>query len=334
MGILSKLKHTDNCTLPSLTKCKDGHEWFSSFEFYPIAVGGRKTVFEGMMYVPNNYWSQTHAMIKCTNYGQGTEEDGKAEVSGAIKAQEFAEGFSKKFPQFSIRFQRPLAAVMDTVSVFNGIFRFLKGYDKVLTEGECVLMEEKLDGDFVSFIYKNGVITSNCEAILQAFCHYTYHASNEELVVSGLQGVKNGNSYTLSTPCVHSRSRQYGNTDAGEGGISTFFSHHQCNAYCSELPKFSPTDLSASSSLSCEKPYSFTDTFPVQYPSERSGCDSPEFSYNERSLLVTAEIHPPAYEGIDSMAPPPYDFQSKSCHGKSNNAGLLNHFSSPDVRTY
>ncbi|XP_033755898.1 alpha-protein kinase vwkA-like [Pecten maximus] len=316
MGILiSYLGPSDNCTLPSLTKCRKGHKWFSSFELYPFVVGSRKTVFEGMMYdvyIPNNYWSKRHAIVKCINYGKGTEEDVKAEVSGAIKAQEFAEGFSKKFDtvdKFSLKFQRPLAAVMDNVSVFNGIFRFLKGYDKVLSEGEGVLIEEKLEGEFVSFIYKNGGITSNCEAVLQAFCHYTYSASHEELVVSGLQGVKNGNTYTLSTPCIHSRSRQYGNTDAGEVGISSFFSHHECNDSCSELPKFSPTDLSASSSVSSEKPYSFEDTFPVHYPSKRSGCDSPEFSYTERSMLVTAEKHPPAYEGIDSQPPTSIRFQ-------------------------
>lgn len=334
MGILSKLKHTDNCTLPSLTQCKDGHEWFASFEFYPISVGSRKTAFEGKMYVPNNFWSQTHAIIKGTNYGQGTEEDVKAEVSAAVKAQEYVESFSKKFPQFSMKFLHPVAAIMDTVSVFNGMFRFLKGYDKVLTEGECVLMEEKLEGDYLPFIYKNGVITSNCEAILQAFCHYTHWASNEELVVSGLQGTKNGNSFNLSTPCIHSRGRQYGHTDGGEGGISTFFSHHHCNAYCRELPKFSPTDMSASSSISYEKPYAFEDTFPVHYSQDRSECDSPEFSYTERSMLVTAEVHPPAYEGIDSQSPPPYDFHGKSCYGKSKNAGSSNPFTSPDIRTY
>jgi hypothetical protein len=68
---------------------------------------------------------------------------------------------------------------------------------------------------------------------MQALSHYTYHVSGGQFVLCDLQGGIYRHSVVITDPVILSRTRQYGVTDLGAEGISTFFHRHECNQYCS-----------------------------------------------------------------------------------------------------
>ena len=246
-GIITKLLDPNNGTFPSITTCQNGHEWSASFEFYPREVGSRKTVFDGVRFIQGDYGSRSDAVVKAVNSGRGVIPDMLHEVSCAKTAQEFAKLFTQIYPQWRINFLVPCASVIDTVAVYNGLFRYIKNYNKTIVEGECVLIERKLEGDFMNFTLKNGVVTSSCPDVLQAFGHFTYFQSNGTHVVSGLQGVQNGSTWILSAPIVHSTSGEFGKCDGGQTGIDTFFLHHRCSHICKDWPRPSFNNKTGSS---------------------------------------------------------------------------------------
>lgn len=239
-GLISKLKKTDNSTLPSITKCKDGYSWWASFEFYPLATGKSKTAFEAMMYIPNDFWSKTRSVVKVCNGGTGKEDLLRPE----IRTSEIADDYWNKFRKFQfdcpvpkLEIVRPLLAALDCVSILNPVYRFFKQYDKRLEEGEFVLLEPYIEGEFTSFIYSYGVVSSSCPDFLQAFCHFSYFESNGEFVISNLQGTSSEKKIVLSSPCIHSRDRSFGERDMGEKGMLDFFTHHRCSSICANWPK-------------------------------------------------------------------------------------------------
>jgi hypothetical protein len=68
--------------------------------------------------------------------------------------------------------------------------------------------------------------------VMQALSHFTYHISNGQNVLCDLQGGVYSNGAVLTDPVVMSVNKEYGPTDLGSNGISTFFAHHQCNEFC------------------------------------------------------------------------------------------------------
>lgn len=67
---------------------------------------------------------------------------------------------------------------------------------------------------------------------MQALSHFSYHISRGNYVLCDLQGGIYQHEAVLSDPVILSRNREYGVTDLGSGGISSFFSQHDCNDYC------------------------------------------------------------------------------------------------------
>lgn len=67
---------------------------------------------------------------------------------------------------------------------------------------------------------------------MQALSHFSYHQSGGRYVLCDLQGGFKKGRLVLTDPVILSRDRQYGVTDLGAEGISTFFSRHQCNSFC------------------------------------------------------------------------------------------------------
>jgi hypothetical protein len=68
--------------------------------------------------------------------------------------------------------------------------------------------------------------------VMQALSHFSYHASGGHFVLCDLQGGVYSDGVVLTDPVVLSRNRQFGVTDLGSQGISTFFSRHSCNEFC------------------------------------------------------------------------------------------------------
>ncbi|KAK4150421.1 kinase-like domain-containing protein [Chaetomidium leptoderma] len=67
---------------------------------------------------------------------------------------------------------------------------------------------------------------------MQALSHFSYHVSGGNNVLCDLQGGIYQHKVVLSDPAILSRTGDYGVTDLGRDGISSFFSEHDCNQYC------------------------------------------------------------------------------------------------------
>lgn len=68
--------------------------------------------------------------------------------------------------------------------------------------------------------------------VMQALSHFSYHTSGGATLLCDLQGGVYNDGVVLTDPVILSRTRQYGPTDLGPQGISSFFSNHVCNEYC------------------------------------------------------------------------------------------------------
>ncbi|KAI1395563.1 kinase-like protein [Hypoxylon fuscum] len=68
--------------------------------------------------------------------------------------------------------------------------------------------------------------------VMQALSHFSYHVSGGQFVLCDIQGGIYQHEVVLSDPVILSRNRDYGVTDLGSDGISTFFNQHRCNNYC------------------------------------------------------------------------------------------------------
>lgn len=74
--------------------------------------------------------------------------------------------------------------------------------------------------------------TRHWASAMQALSHFSYHISGGNYVLCDLQGGVYQQEVVLSDPVILSRTREYGVTDLGPDGISSFFSQHCCNEYC------------------------------------------------------------------------------------------------------
>lgn len=68
--------------------------------------------------------------------------------------------------------------------------------------------------------------------LMQALSHFSYHISGGNFVLCDLQGGIYRDEVVLSDPVILSRTHQFGVTDLGPEGISSFFHQHTCNGYC------------------------------------------------------------------------------------------------------
>lgn len=67
---------------------------------------------------------------------------------------------------------------------------------------------------------------------MQALSYFSYHISGGNYVLCDLQGGIYRHEAVLSDPVILSRNREFGVTDLGSDGISSFFSQHICSDYC------------------------------------------------------------------------------------------------------
>ena len=99
-------------------------------------------------------------------------------------------------------------------------------------KGQKLLVEPFIE-NFQKFNSNSGVAIgaegANWSSLMQALSHYSYHTSGGRYLLCDLQGgiiksdcILNGNA-VLTDPVILSRDREFGITDLGAGGISTFF---------------------------------------------------------------------------------------------------------------
>ncbi|KAK4007968.1 alpha-protein kinase 1 [Daphnia magna] len=67
---------------------------------------------------------------------------------------------------------------------------------------------------------------------MQSLSHFSYHTTNRRLLFCDLQGGIYKDGFVLTDPVIMSTNQEYGPTDLGAHGISTFFASHRCSKYC------------------------------------------------------------------------------------------------------
>ena len=113
---------------------------------------------------------------------------------------------------------------------------------------EYVIVEDYIPGQFKKWCNNYGYISDEVSFAISmpAFAHWSWWYTNGEKMIADLQGVRGNCSYTLTDPVLLSGTvdgRRYGCTDTGVEGIAMFFLNHNCNQFCSNLPKPSINSL-------------------------------------------------------------------------------------------
>ena len=74
--------------------------------------------------------------------------------------------------------------------------------------------------------------TSPWIEVMQALSHYSYHLNIGKVLICDLQGGSYKDGFIITDPVIMSLTKEYGPTDLGAEGISTFFARHKCNKFC------------------------------------------------------------------------------------------------------
>jgi hypothetical protein len=101
-------------------------------------------------------------------------------------------------------------------------------------KGEKTLVEPMIS-NFEKFNSNTGWTpreSSSWIDVMQALSHYSYHSTNRRLLFCDLQGGVYKDGFIITDPVIMSATQEYGPTDLGAAGISTFFARHKCNKYC------------------------------------------------------------------------------------------------------
>ena len=100
--------------------------------------------------------------------------------------------------------------------------------------GQKNLIEPMIE-DFEKFNSNSGWVADDdtpWNLVMQALSHFSYHVSGGFFLLCDLQGGIYRDGVVLTDPVIMSRRKEYGPTDLGPEGISTFFARHECNQYC------------------------------------------------------------------------------------------------------
>ena len=104
-------------------------------------------------------------------------------------------------------------------------------------------VERYMAGDFVRFTNNTKFVRDHSESdLLLAFCHFSYQASNNELIIVDIQGWTPASNEIgcifLTDPQIHSDVyRCYGTGNLRQKGIDTFWKemHPECNHLCQKM---------------------------------------------------------------------------------------------------
>ncbi|KAK4099158.1 kinase-like protein [Parathielavia hyrcaniae] len=143
-----------------------------------------------------------------------------------IRAVDKALGIVNRFNQL---------AVVDKVVKFNvpDVWTFARRSSSCSWDGKKALCEPFIQ-NYQKFNSNSGWNDDSMAwaKVMQALSHFSYHVSGGNHVLCDLQGDIYQREIVLSGPVILSRTREYGGTDLGPEGISSFSSQHRCNNYC------------------------------------------------------------------------------------------------------
>jgi hypothetical protein len=99
-------------------------------------------------------------------------------------------------------------------------------------------MEARLrGGSYEKFSNNFGYTSEALTEALGAFSHYTYSATDGDMMVVDLQGVsdKEADRYYLTDPVIHCISERFGKQNMLRTGMKRFFQTHECGPHCHAL---------------------------------------------------------------------------------------------------
>ena len=107
----------------------------------------------------------------------------------------------------------------------------------------CYIYEEFMEGVYRKYNTNGGWVNADVNEYSdtnQAFTHYTWVKSGNQLIVCDLQGVTKGDKIFLTDPAIHSKDymllqSKTGSNNLGPPGIRQFFENHRCNTVCKEM---------------------------------------------------------------------------------------------------
>jgi hypothetical protein len=128
-----------------------------------------------------------------------------------------------------------LCGIVDKSIILNipEVWTFMSGSAYTLPDGTKVLQEPFID-NYQKFNSNSGWADDDTPwpRVMQALSHFSYHSSGGQYVLCDLQGGVYRDGIVLTDPAVLSVQKEYGVTDLGPTGISTFFAQHTCNEFC------------------------------------------------------------------------------------------------------
>jgi len=96
---------------------------------------------------------------------------------------------------------------------------------------DAFFLEAYIPGVFEKYTNNKDFVNENVP-LMTAFSHFSYQYSDEQYMVTDLQGVN----HLLTDPAVHSSVAEfYEHGDCGSEGMAVFFRRHECNKYCKAL---------------------------------------------------------------------------------------------------
>ncbi|XP_076470737.1 uncharacterized protein LOC143300731 [Babylonia areolata] len=248
----------------TLSSSPDMHEfkYWSSFSEKPFCCGDRLQVYKGKLNGRGPRGGDFSA-VKVFADQPGTESRCCREVAKARTASEWLARFLARgqYRQQRVKVAQLQMAPLDQVSLLNLFFSHNR---RRPSSGEWILLEEMVNerGALVQFVDRHGRMYRdragsgsgpggarllsgspsfprcrlNTRELLEAFVHFSHHASRGQLVICGLEGQEDDmGRVVLKTPVVHSRDASYGETDLGPSGIQEVMSRHVCNRHCRQV---------------------------------------------------------------------------------------------------
>lgn len=221
-------------------------------DIYPYTVadkwfarGGTRYAFKGIVnWEYDDYQPGDQIVVKkFTEKHTMLVTDWNSQVKIEQKACELAEAWNRK------KYVDKIFEVVKSKSA-----KCLRKGNSSINLDEFVRIEPWLGEHFQKWNSNNGwSLESSWASSIQAFCHWTYHHTEGELLFCDAQGIKDFRRYKITDPCIVSRTKnKYGDTDGGVLCQQAWFGRHRCNQFCKPEWK-KPTKLEMSRGMAYMK---------------------------------------------------------------------------------
>jgi len=226
----------------TIDKDERGYQYVAKFDKNMIGAGACRVAYRGEIVSsspPRGPQVGRQCVVKvfkeeyARNYDQWVPD-----LVAHKRAVKMAESFNRLrlhvSPRCTIQVLSPLIARVDTLGGFYLFWVWNISPPSNVRENEYVSLEPYLEGHWQKF-NSNAGWCDESSMLLQAFSHWSACKSGYKYLLCDLQGVKQGNVYMITDPCIHSLDRIHGPTDLGVVGMEAFFRGHRCNFICQEL---------------------------------------------------------------------------------------------------